>query len=185
MANARSYIESWRLSRLLPQLTELGMVSQQDLLDLDPEDYKYIEMRPLEVRALRNNCQVLVSSFSCPCCGQHGFHPHDQVKRFEQMLIALEDEFETPPPGEEWTEANMTRRAWRKQNAEQYGYKMSGALRAEHTATKRQEFATQRTLNLAKTQGAHIAQTGGGFSVVSGNSAQRQRGNKQLMSKTR
>jgi hypothetical protein len=30
------------------------------------------------------------------------------------MMAALEEEFETPPPGEEWTEENMTRRAWRK-----------------------------------------------------------------------
>jgi hypothetical protein len=42
-------LESWRLSRLYPQLLSLGMVSQQDLLDLDPDDYKLIEMRPLEV----------------------------------------------------------------------------------------------------------------------------------------
>lgn len=63
MANARSYIESWRLSRLFPQLTELGMVSQQDLLDLDPDDYKFIEMRPLEVGATCTNCRKL----SPPC----------------------------------------------------------------------------------------------------------------------
>ena len=101
------------------------------------------------------------------------------------MLIALEDEFETPPPGEEWTEANLTRRAWRKQNAEQYGYSMSGASRAEHTATKRKEFSIQRNMNLAKTQGANPSMVNMSQTSVTSNDSQRQRGNKQLMSKTR
>ena len=39
------------------------MVSQQDLLDLDPDDYKFIEMRPLEVGATCTNCRKL----SPPC----------------------------------------------------------------------------------------------------------------------
>ena len=37
-----------------------------------------------------------------------------EARRFDEMMASLEEEFETPPPGEEWTEANMTRRAWRK-----------------------------------------------------------------------
>jgi hypothetical protein len=37
-----------------------------------------------------------------------------EARRFDAMMAALEEEFETPPPGEEWTEHNMTRRAWRK-----------------------------------------------------------------------
>jgi len=37
-----------------------------------------------------------------------------EARRFDEMMAALEEEFETPPPGEEWTEENMTRRAWRK-----------------------------------------------------------------------
>ena len=38
-------------------------------------------------------------------------------------MIALEEEFEAPPPGEELTEENMTRRMWRKQQAEKEGFK--------------------------------------------------------------
>jgi hypothetical protein len=92
LATFRGHLENWRLLRLHEQLVNLGAVVQQDLLDLDPSEYALLEMRPLE------------------------------VKRFEQMMIALEEEFETPPPGEEWTEENMTRRAWRKKNADTYGY---------------------------------------------------------------
>jgi hypothetical protein len=90
LATFRGYLESWRLLRLLPQLDALGATVQQDLLDLDPSEYALIEMRPLE------------------------------AKRFEQMMIALEEEFETPPPGEEWNEENMTRRAWRQKSKKEF-----------------------------------------------------------------
>jgi hypothetical protein len=91
LATFRGYIESWRLMRIMPQLEAMGATVQQDLLDLDPSEYALLAMRPLE------------------------------AKRFEQMMIALEEEFETPPPGEEWNENNMTRQAWRKKTAAQYG----------------------------------------------------------------
>lgn len=90
MPTFRGFLESWRLLRIMPALQDMGAVVQQDLLDLEPNEYGLIKMRPLE------------------------------AKRFEQMMIALEEEFETPPPGEEWNEENMTRRAWRAQQQKLY-----------------------------------------------------------------
>lgn len=93
LPNLRGCLESWRLSRVLETCEQLGAVTQQDLLDFEPEEYHMLKMRPLE------------------------------AKRWVQMMDALTEEFDTPPPGEEWTEENMTRRAWRRMNANQYGYK--------------------------------------------------------------
>ena len=59
----RGWLESWRLYRLAPILNELGAFVQQDLLDLEPSEYGLLKMRPLE------------------------------AKRFEQALIAVEEEF--------------------------------------------------------------------------------------------
>jgi len=122
----RGYLENWRLLRLHEQLVLLGAVVQQDMLDLEPSEYALLKMRPLE------------------------------AKRFEQMMIALEEEFEKPPPGEAWTEDNMTRRAWRKKNAETYHYSapnkehqdvvpplMSKTVGAKGTTTRRGEAAAE------------------------------------------
>jgi len=87
------FLENWRLHALYDKVTELGALTQQDLLDLEPEDFGLLKMKPLE------------------------------EKRFHWMMIALEEEFEAPPPGEELTEENMTRRMWRKQQAEKDGFK--------------------------------------------------------------
>lgn len=59
----RSWLESWRLSRLMPRMEDLGAYVQQDLLDLEPSEYQLLKMKPLE------------------------------AKRFEQAMSALEDEF--------------------------------------------------------------------------------------------
>ena len=59
----RGWLESWRLYRLAPILNDLGAYVQQDLLDLEPSEYGLLKMRPLE------------------------------AKRFEQALIAVEEEF--------------------------------------------------------------------------------------------
>lgn len=67
----RAWAESWRLGRLMTTFDEIGVVQQQDLLDLEPSEYTLLKMKPLE------------------------------AKRFEQAMIALEDEFLTPPPGAE------------------------------------------------------------------------------------
>jgi len=60
----RGFLESWRLGRLGPVMQELGAYVQQDLLDLEPTEYSLLKMRPLE------------------------------AKRFEQAMIALEEEFQ-------------------------------------------------------------------------------------------
>jgi len=60
----RGFLESWRLGRLGPIMDELGAYVQQDLLDLEPSEYSLLKMRPLE------------------------------AKRFEQAMIALEEEFQ-------------------------------------------------------------------------------------------
>jgi hypothetical protein len=60
----RGWLESWRLFRLAPIMHEIGAYVQQDLLDLEPNEYKILKMRPLE------------------------------AKRFEQAMIALEEEFQ-------------------------------------------------------------------------------------------
>jgi len=60
----RGWLDSWRLSRLAPIMDELGAYVQQDLLDLEPNEYHLLKMRPLE------------------------------AKRFEQAMIALEEEFQ-------------------------------------------------------------------------------------------
>jgi hypothetical protein len=60
----RGWLESWRLYRLFPIMEELGAYVQQDLLDLEPNEYSLLKMRPLE------------------------------AKRFEQAMIALEEEFQ-------------------------------------------------------------------------------------------
>jgi hypothetical protein len=60
----RGWLESWRLFRLFPIMDEIGAYVQQDLLDLEPNEYKILKMRPLE------------------------------AKRFEQAMIALEEEFQ-------------------------------------------------------------------------------------------
>ena len=68
MPTFRGWLESWRLGRLKPRMEQLGVYMQQDLLDLEPNEYQLLEMRPLE------------------------------AKRFEQAMIALEEEFLTPAP---------------------------------------------------------------------------------------
>ena len=73
------WLESWRLRRLQPKLESLGAYVQQDLLDLEPNEYKVLEMRPLE------------------------------AKRFEQAMIALEEDFLSPPPGETFKVATRRR----------------------------------------------------------------------------
>ena len=60
----RGFLESWRLYRLAPIMNDLGAYVQQDLLDLEPSEYKLLQMRPLE------------------------------AKRFEQAMITLEEEFQ-------------------------------------------------------------------------------------------
>ena len=91
----------------------LGAYTQQDLLDLELEDYELLEMRPLK------------------------------LKRFEQMISALEEEFDAPPPGQELTEENMTRRQWRKAQSEKYGFEMGkstseiGAVSSAQKAAKK------------------------------------------------
>jgi len=60
----RGFLESWRLGRLGPIMEDLGAYVQQDLLDLEPNEYSLLKMRPLE------------------------------AKRFEQAMIALEEEFQ-------------------------------------------------------------------------------------------
>jgi len=71
----QGWIESWRLKRLAPKMEELGAYTQMDLLDLEPNEYQLLMMRPLE------------------------------AKRFEQAMIALEEEFlGNPPPGNTWKE---------------------------------------------------------------------------------
>ena len=60
----RGWLESWRLYRLFPIMEEIGAYVQQDLLDLEPNEYAILKMRPLE------------------------------AKRFEQAMIALEEEFQ-------------------------------------------------------------------------------------------
>lgn len=69
------WLESWRLKRLAPKMEELGAYTQMDLLDLEPNEYQLLNMRPLE------------------------------AKRFEQAMIALEEEFlgvAPPPAGNTW-----------------------------------------------------------------------------------
>jgi len=71
------WMESWRLKRLAPKMEELGAYTQMDLLDLEPNEYQLLQMRPLE------------------------------AKRFEQAMIALEEEFlgtPAPVPGGTWKE---------------------------------------------------------------------------------
>ena len=60
----RGWLESWRLFRLAPIMNDIGAYVQQDLLDLEPQEYSLLKMRPLE------------------------------AKRFEQAMIALEEEFQ-------------------------------------------------------------------------------------------
>jgi hypothetical protein len=64
MPSFRGWLESWRLARLHPIMDEIGAYVQQDLLDLEPNEYSLLKMRPLE------------------------------AKRFEQAMIALEEEFQ-------------------------------------------------------------------------------------------
>ena len=104
MESFQGTLESWRLTRLLPKCEELGAYMQQDLLDLEPDEYHLLEMRPLE------------------------------EKRFVQMIAALEDEFDKPPPGEELTEENMTRRQWRKAQSQKYGFGMATTTGAKKAA---------------------------------------------------
>jgi len=63
-ATFRGWLESWRLLRLSPIMEEMGAYVQQDLLDLEPNEYSLLKMRPLE------------------------------AKRFEGAMIALEEEFQ-------------------------------------------------------------------------------------------
>lgn len=60
----RGWLDSWRLGRLQPIMDELGAYVQQDLLDLEPNEYSLLKMRPLE------------------------------AKRFEMAMINLEEEFQ-------------------------------------------------------------------------------------------
>mmetsp|Transcript_16043 Transcript_16043/g.20772 ORF Transcript_16043/g.20772 Transcript_16043/m.20772 type:complete len:438 (+) Transcript_16043:33-1346(+) len=124
LSTFRGYLESWRLLRLMPQLDALGATVQQDLLDLDPNEYGLIEMRPLE------------------------------AKRFEQMMIALEEEFETPPPGEEWTEENMTRRAWRGKTKKQMKKTMGNIPEDGSYSNKGGRIEASKTLGASKMERA-------------------------------
>jgi len=63
-ATFRGWLESWRLLRLAPIMEEMGAYVQQDLLDLEPNEYSLLKMRPLE------------------------------AKRFEGAMIAIEEEFQ-------------------------------------------------------------------------------------------
>jgi hypothetical protein len=40
----RGFVEAWRLQRLHPRLLELGALVQQDLLDLEPQDYALLQV---------------------------------------------------------------------------------------------------------------------------------------------
>jgi len=64
----RGWLEAWRLYRLAAVLDDLGAYVQQDLLDLEPSEYSLLKMRPLE------------------------------AKRFEQAMIAIEEEFHAWDP---------------------------------------------------------------------------------------
>lgn len=64
----RGWLESWRLVRLSGVCDDLGAYVQQDLLDLEPSEYSLLKMKPLE------------------------------AKRFEQAMIALEEEFQAWGP---------------------------------------------------------------------------------------
>jgi len=66
----RTWIESWRLGRLLPALEEIGAYCRQDLLDLEPHEFALLKMKPLE------------------------------AIRFEQAMIAVEEEFLSAPVNE-------------------------------------------------------------------------------------
>lgn len=57
-----------------------------------------------------------------------------EAKRFEKMMIALEEEFDKPPPGQEVTEENMTRRQWRKAQSQKYGFEMGMTASAKKAA---------------------------------------------------
>jgi len=64
MPTFRGWLEAWRLHRLAPVMDDLGAYVQQDLLDLEPNEFSLLKMRPLE------------------------------AKRFEQAMISLEEEFQ-------------------------------------------------------------------------------------------
>ena len=98
----RGSLESWRLLRLHEPLLLLGAYSQQDLLDLEPEDFGLLKMRPLE------------------------------AKRFDQMLIALEEEFDAPWEGV--PDEELTRRQWRKKTAAEYGFKTQMSFKSQEKA---------------------------------------------------
>ena len=111
-----------------------------------------------------------------------------QVKRFEQMLLALEEEFETPPPGEAWTEANLTRRMWRKQNAQAYGYTVAGDKRKALNDAKRLALAQASGSNVAHQSLARTDKQSRGGATVSGAGSVggvNRRGGKPMMSATR
>eukprot|EP00614_Pseudopedinella_elastica_P019720 CAMPEP_0172653438 /NCGR_PEP_ID=MMETSP1068-20121228/243818_1 /TAXON_ID=35684 /ORGANISM="Pseudopedinella elastica, Strain CCMP716" /LENGTH=344 /DNA_ID=CAMNT_0013467873 /DNA_START=546 /DNA_END=1580 /DNA_ORIENTATION=+ len=62
-ATWRGWLESWRLLRLQTVMEEMGAYTRQDLIDLEPNEYSLLKMRPLE------------------------------AKRFEGAMIAVEEEF--------------------------------------------------------------------------------------------
>jgi hypothetical protein len=62
----RTWLESWRLTRLQAVMEDLGAYERQDLLDLEPNEYHLLKMKSLE------------------------------AIRFEQAMIALEEEFIHP-----------------------------------------------------------------------------------------
>lgn len=59
----RTWLESWRLTRLQPFMEAIGAYTRQDLLDLEPTEYHMLQMKSLE------------------------------AKRFEQAMIQIEEEF--------------------------------------------------------------------------------------------
>jgi len=152
------YLEMWRLHSLYDKVVELGAVTQQDLLDLEEPDFHLLKMKPLE------------------------------EKRFMWMMIALEEEFETPPPGVELTEENMTRRMWRKQQAEKAGFgqvdvdfksKLKGAdsMMDEDNILNTNKFtksiqaktrgaSTERSIGSARSEGNRSARSTGGKSTA-------------------
>lgn len=55
------WLESWRLQRLRPALTELGVDVKEDLLDLEEHQFENLNMRLLEERRFKEALQNLMS----------------------------------------------------------------------------------------------------------------------------
>lgn len=92
MPTFRAWLESWRLSRLWPKMDELGayaqvrqplslciycgplisllrLLLQQDLLDLELNEYNLLKMKPLEAKRFEQAMQALAEEFLSPQVG--------------------------------------------------------------------------------------------------------------------